>query len=58
MVGCFITLIYFSLFDYAQDFLALKMETRSKGQANLIVVCDDGSSSLNGLVKSPESTPF
>lgn len=40
------------------DFLALKMETRSKGQANLIVVCDDGSSSLNRLDKSPESQVF
>ncbi|KAL1814104.1 hypothetical protein ACET3Z_024169 [Daucus carota] len=40
------------------DFLALKMETRSKEQANLIVVCNDGSSSLNGLDKSSESQVF
>lgn len=58
MVECFIIVIYVSLFDYAQDFLALKMEKRSKGQANLIVVCDDGSSSLKKHAKSPESTPF
>ena len=46
------------LYLNAQDFLALKMETRSKEQANLVVVCNDGSSSLNGLDKSSESMPF
>lgn len=38
-----------------QDYFVSKMEKGSKGQANLIVFCDGGSSSLKELDQSRDS---